>query len=275
MADHSTKETSRATPSGDDNQSLPEESPTPPEVMVSAKARFWDRYGDLFTTALLALASVLTAWAGFQSAKWSGVQAINFNQAGANRTESARSSAIASQASAIDVQTYIAWLDASATLAEDPRYAESDTNTEVGIELLTEITEGDSLAGFLFQRLRAEFKPAVLAWLETNPFGSDSAPPSPFEMPEYVLADAARADELRIVAEERAAEALENNQQSDDYVLLTVLFATVVFFAGLSMKMNTERSQVAVFTLGCLIFAVSIAGLIRQPIEFGDPSLFG
>ena len=49
---------------------------------------------ELLITVVLAVTSVLIAWAALQSAKWSGEQAIHFSEAGANRTESTASIAV-------------------------------------------------------------------------------------------------------------------------------------------------------------------------------------
>ena len=55
----------------------------------------WPDFISLFAVVLMSLTAVLTAWTGFQSAKWSGVQAIAFSEAAALRTESVRSSNLA------------------------------------------------------------------------------------------------------------------------------------------------------------------------------------
>ncbi len=136
---------------------------------------FWERRGDLLTTVLLAAATVLTAWAGYQSAKWSGVQAIAFSEAGANRTESTRASTTAGQQSAIDVTLFTSWLDAAQDVADEPEFQGDD---EISPALVRRITVEGTLAAFLFQRFRDEFKSAVEAWLVTDPFDSPDAPPT-------------------------------------------------------------------------------------------------
>jgi len=67
---------------------------------------------ELLATIVLALAAIFTAWAAFESAKWSGEQATNFSRAGATRTESARFDTRAGQLAGIDVTVYMSWLDA-------------------------------------------------------------------------------------------------------------------------------------------------------------------
>ena len=56
-----------------------------------------DRRFELLEAIVLSVAAVLAAWTGFQSAKWSGVQANSYSQAGASRVESTKASALAGQ----------------------------------------------------------------------------------------------------------------------------------------------------------------------------------
>ena len=55
----------------------------------------WDRWeplAEVIATVILALATLATAWSGYQSARWGGEQSTKFSQAGALRTESTRAS---------------------------------------------------------------------------------------------------------------------------------------------------------------------------------------
>ena len=135
---------------------------------------------ELIATIIMALAAIFTAWAAFQSAKWSGEQATSFSKAGAARTESTRFDTRAGQLAGIDVALFTSWLDALNT----------DANTgaiEFGPGVLYEPTEG-TLSGFLFERMRDEFRPAMDAWLVLFAEDRTTAPATPFAMPEYVLA---------------------------------------------------------------------------------------
>ena len=116
-----------------------------------------ERRVELLVTILLAVATVATAWSSYQSARWGGVQTINFSRASAARVDSAAQSTLAGQQTQLDVATFIAWTGA---------YAANDTR----------------LSDFYFKRFRAEFKPAVNAWLATKPLKNPSAPLTPFVM---------------------------------------------------------------------------------------------
>jgi hypothetical protein len=109
-------------------------------------------------------------------------------------------------------------------------------------------------------RMREEFRPALLAWLATNPIDNLDAPASPFVMPEYVLADAVEADRLTAVADQAAADARTANQNGDNYVLTAVLFAAVLFFAGVASRLESRWNRSLVNFIG--IIGVIIGGVI-------------
>src|SRR6186997_1078628 len=106
---------------------------------------------EVVATVLLALATVATAWSGYQASRWNGEQAKAFSRGNAARIESTRASSRADAQTQIDVATFTAWADA---------YARKET----------------LLADFYFARFRAEFKPAVDAWIATRPLRNAEAP---------------------------------------------------------------------------------------------------
>ena len=135
---------------------------------------------ELGATLLLAFAAVSTAWCGYQATRWNGEQAKSAAAASATRFQAARAADLANAQTQVDVATFVAWADA---------YARED-------QVLTD---------FYQARFRAEFKPAVDAWLATRPLRNPDAPLTPFAMPEYKLASAADADRLDNQAEVLAA----------------------------------------------------------------------
>jgi hypothetical protein len=202
---------------------------------------------ELIATTVLALAAIATAWSAFQSAKWSGEQAILFSEASAARTESTRASTTAGQLVQIDVGMFVDWLGA---LDSDNRSGAIDLVAGVPY-----VADPGTLSGVLFERFREEFVPAVEAWLATEPLVNDDAPKSPFDMDEYTLESAVRADALLGEAEEKATAARTANQTSDNYVLTGVLFALVLFFAGVSSKLERARNR-------SIMMVLAISGLI-------------
>lgn len=219
-----------------------------------------DDWFEFVSTVILALAAVAISWAGFQSAKWSGVQATSFSQAGAARTESVRASSTAGQQVQIDVTTFFAWLEAVTDDLENERIPQIERAADY------EPTVG-TLSGFTYERMRDEFKPAMAAWLDMNPFQSADAASTPFALPEYELEQAALAEELENTADQRADDAGVANQRSDNYVVTAVLFATALFFAALSGKLRRNSYRIASLGLGTVLFLGTLIFVLSMPIE--------
>jgi len=221
---------------------------------------------ELISTIILSIAVILTAWSAFQSGKWSGVQAINFSEAGAARTESTRFSTLAGQQAQVDVSLFVEWAAAIAQELKtgDTVIAPGDTYTPVP----------GTLSNFLFLRMREEFRPAMDAWLATDPIGNADAPKSPFDMPEYVLDAQVQADLLQTDAEEKSAAAREANQTGDTYVLTAVMFATVLFFGGVSAKLVKRRNSYLALIIGILMLFLAGWILLSLPVELGDEFFF-
>ncbi len=199
------------------------------------------RHMELLATILLAIAAVATAWSSYQSARWSGVQAIDFSKSNAARVESTQASDQAGQEIEVDVLTFSQWVDA---------YAAGDQR----------------LARFYLDRFRDEFKPAVRAWIATRPLKNPNAPSTPFAMPQYKLAKKAQAHRLQAQADLASAAARQSNQRSDNYVLAVVLFAAALFFAGISTKLTEPKQRVALLALGYFLFAGTAIWIATFPV---------
>jgi hypothetical protein len=227
------------------------------EIERDARRRLDHRF-ELFEAIVLSIAAVLAAWTGFQSAKWSGVQANSYSVAGATRVESTRASTLAGQESTADLVSFTSWLQA----AENEGLLADLSATDDGYT-----PDPTLVSGFLYERFRPEFKVAVDAWVATRPGTNADAPATPFAMKEYRLAATAQADRLERKAERSASEARTANQRSDNYVLMTIVFATVLFFAGISSKMDTVRARTFLLSVGVLILFTAMVIVATFPKE--------
>ena len=196
---------------------------------------------DVVGAVLLALATVATAWSGYQAARWNGEQAKAAGRSNAARIESTRAAGLANAQTQVDVATFIEWVDA---------YAHGDTR----------------LITFYFDRFRPEFKPAVEAWAATKPLKNHAAPLTPFAMPQYRLAEQAKANRLQKESEQWAARARSYVQRSTNYVLGVVLFATALFFAGMSASFPSRRIRIVLLGLGVAVFIGTVAWIASSPV---------
>ena len=198
---------------------------------------------ELAATILLAFAAVSTAWCGYQATRWNGEQAKAAAAASATRFQAARASALASSQTEVDVATFVAW---SGAYARDER----------------------ELADFYRARFRAEFVPAVDAWLATRPLQNPDAPLTPFTMPEYKLASSATAERLDNEAEAHAANVRDYLQRASNYVLGVVLCSVALFFGGVSTKLVSPLLRVATVSMGSLVFLGTVVWVASFPVSF-------
>jgi hypothetical protein len=212
-------------------------------TVADGRAAEIDRRVELIAAIMLSIATVVTAWSAYQATRWSGDQSENYTKASATRTESVRSSTEANRQVLIDVDTFLGWLNA----------AESGH---------------DALADNIHDRMRAEFLPAFDAWLASGPPGS-IPDGTPFTLPEYRLAATEKADRLEAEAAALFDKGTEANQIGDNFVLAAVLFASVLFFAGLAGTFNSARAQIFLLVLGGLMLVVGGVIVLTLPQDIG------
>jgi hypothetical protein len=198
---------------------------------------------ELLATVLLAVAAVATAWSSYQSTRWRGEQAADYSKATAARIESSQAATRAGQITQVDIATFIQWADA-------------------------DVTGEERLQRFYRKRFRKEFRPAFAAWLATRPRTNPGAPLTPFAMPQYRVAEAIESERLNRLAGVHAQEADEANQRADNYVLAVVLFASALFFAGISTKLHSMRQREALLAIGWTIFVGTAVWLATLPVTF-------
>ena len=206
------------------------------------RAELLDRWTEILSAIMLGLVAMATAWSGYQSARWGGVQSTKYSEAGALRVESTRASALAGQQTQIDVGLFSNWLNA---------YAD----------------ENLPLEEFYRERFRPEFMPAFKAWLATKPVQNPEAPSSPFAMPEYQLAATQQAEDLEQQASATFDEGKAANQQSDDYILNAVILASVLFLAGIAPRFDWLPVRVVIIVVAFLLLALGAYNLLTYPIH--------
>ena len=213
-----------------------------PYIDLPTRFDRWEPLAEVIVTFALALATVATAWSGYQAARWGGEQSSSYSQAGAMRTESVRASNQAGQLVQIDVGLFTNWINAFA--AEDTR-----------------------LSNFYEQRFREEFKPAFEAWLATEPVKNPDAPSSPFDMSEYKVSFAEESALLENQAAEKFAQAEQANQIGDNYILNTVFLASVLFLGGIASRFKAMSARWVIITISLAILIFGLFNILTYPIQ--------
>lgn len=213
-----------------------------PFIDLPTKYDRLEPFVEFLATILLAVTTLAVAWSGYQSARWGGVQSTKFSQAGALRTESVRASNTAGQLTQIDIGLFTNWINAYAN-------------------------DNQVLVEFYEERFREEFKPAFEAWLTTDPKDNPEAPPSPFVMPEYSVSFAEEAARLEQEAAKTFEEGSEANQTSDDYILNTVLLASVLFLSGIYSRFKAIRGRLVLILFALLILVIGLINIAIYPVN--------
>ena len=203
-----------------------------------------ERWLEIVAAALISTAAVTTAWCAYQSAEWSGEQAFllgEYNRAG---RESALYETLAAQKRSLDVAIFMEWVGGIAT-------------------------DNEPLTEFYAERFPPNLAVAVEAWLATDPRTNPDAPAHPFAMPEYKVPEDSVVVRATSEAHTKWQEARTADENGDRYVLLTVIFASVLFFGGIEQKFSDHKVRVAFLIIGSALFIGGIAALLTYPIHLG------
>jgi hypothetical protein len=85
-------------------------------------------------------------------------------------------------------------------------------------------------------------------------------------MPEYQVKADADAAELNARSTSAHDEAQKANKTGDTYTLLTVLYATVLFLAGLVSTIDERRARLVTLIMGGVVFMAASLVLLHLPV---------
>lgn len=202
-----------------------------------------ERHGWLEITAavLLSLATTASAWCAYEASRWSGVQTFRLAAANAASRDAGEANLAANQARTFEASMLISYMEAK---------VRGDTQME---ELL-------------FARFRPETKKAIDAWLKTDPFHNSDAPRSPFEMPGFMQPELVESQRLNEQSTAKYSAAQEASSIADNYVLLTVLFASVLFFGGIGSTFDSRRLRIGMLSVALALFSITVIAIAALPI---------
>jgi len=86
-------------------------------------------------------------------------------------------------------------------------------------------------------------------------------------MPEYRLPEQVAAEQMDQLAVEKFTEAGQADEHADNYVLLTVIFATVLFFSGISGKFQWRVIDGVVLAFGVIVLLGGLVLLVQIPMQ--------
>src|SRR5438477_8599599 len=174
------------------------------------------RWIEPVVAVVMALTTLCTAWCSYESAAWTRRSNRLMNE----------SNALERRAALLDLQGNQALI----------------VHTSMFMHLLAAQQAGnEQLASFYAERFPPDVKKAYEGWLAQKPFENRAADAHPFVPNLYQVRGTAEAAAARAEAVRRLAETREAGNQSGQYLANTVLFATVLFFAGTAGEFEQPR----------------------------------
>ena len=189
---------------------------------------------EIATVLLLAVATVGSAWSAYQVARWNGVETDDARASAVFRIDASREYALATQIVAYD----------SATVSQYAAAVSADN---------------EPLQDFLRATLvRPGFLPVFEKW--EAQIAAGQIPTNLISDEDYLgdlFADADAADAAAAAATVRSEDAGAN---ADDYIRLTLFFASALFFAGITASFSNRLSKmILLFGAGAIL---GVAGVL-------------
>lgn len=195
---------------------------------------------EVVEVIILAAVAVSTAWSGFEAAKWSGLSGREYSY-GLRRTAlAAEKATLAGQDRLYDITTFNDWIQAK-------------------------INKHEELATWYERRFRPEYVVAFKAWLILDPFHSPSGVPGPIFMPEYTNANGQESARLNAEAREYFEKGMTMRENSDDYIRVTVLLATVLLLTAIGQRLRRFWPRAALAAVASILLSISAYRLLTLP----------
>jgi hypothetical protein len=194
---------------------------------------------EIISAALLAIATVASAWCAYQAALWNGDQLGELTAASTAHFEALQENDEASADLILDAETLLHYL--GATSRRD--------------------TKG---ADFIREHARDGFRPALEEWLAQRRSGEEPRA-LPFKSRLYQRSAATAAQALRDKAHTATLAANVASRRSDLFVLHTVFFAMALFFLGTASAARLAGVRRAMMTMGALVLILVVISMVRLP----------
>jgi hypothetical protein len=219
---------------------LHEHNKEPHEPAPATGSERHSRIVQIGEALLLSLVTIAAAWSGYAAAKWGTESRIEFARSATLRNLASRADLAALSTRNFDSSTFNAWFTAF-TLNDAEKQAIAE------------------------RRFRPEFRVAFDAWMATDPLHNPRAAPGPTYMPQYKLADQAKADALDHEAEEASAAGNHAGLVSDDYIRITVFLAAVLFLVGIGSTFKLHTVRYVLIGVGAVLLILATVSIARQP----------
>jgi hypothetical protein len=190
---------------------------------------------------LMAVTTLSTAWCSYQSSKWSGKSGGDATQADRLERRAAALRAEGTQVMAAQVAIFMSMINA-------------------------QLSGNEKVATFYSSRIGGELRPAYEKWLAQKPFENLNAPPHPFIPELYQPRFAAEVKEALADAATHSEQSIKNGNIAATYLANTVLFATVLFFAGTAGRFDRRIVRQGSLFFAIAVFLYALVRLLTLPV---------
>lgn len=203
---------------------------------------------EIWAALLMSLTALVTAWSAYQANLWTGQQSVEL-------------------AEALDIQVVI-------TKEEIASKQIRTMDGTIAIEIAKALANNEQRTiDFMVPRVRDDLKIAIQEWLALSPLDNQTAPAHPLLMPSYVNSVVNQSLQQIEILKSQMRQKMQAAQQagatSDNYVLETVLFAAVLFFAGIASTFSIKRVQSFLLWTSTALMLVSLYKLLLLDVIFG------
>jgi hypothetical protein len=189
---------------------------------------------------LMALATLSTAWCGYQSAAWTRQSNRLMNEFNT--------------------------LERRAGLLTVQGMQQATIHTGMFMQALAaHQADNEKLLNFYVERFPPELRKAYDAWMAQRPFENPNADPHPFVPKLYETPGTREAADANAKAANSIKQARKAGNVSGQYLANTVLFATVLFFASASGKFEQRRVRVIAFAFAVAVFVFAFVRTMMLP----------
>jgi hypothetical protein len=209
----------------------------------TARARYLhgERALEILAVTLLGIATIGSAWSAYQSTRWNGKEADRTQDSADARLEATRQFGLATQIVSYD----------SNMVAQ---YAQAV------------VAGNDKLAQFYRESLiRPAFLPILDRWQATIT-ATGKAPPNLLQDQDYLDAQLVGYRASEADAEASAVASDDASRQADQYVLLTLVFASALFFAGVTSSFRMRFARILMLVGATVLIAYAAARLADYPV---------
>lgn len=192
------------------------------------------------TAIILSLATLTTTWCGYQAARWSD-----------------------------DQSQYQSASDTAERQAAENTLAGLQVRTQDGLLILeywrAQRAGDERTHKTVFAHMRPELQRALETSIREGILENPSVP-GPLQQKEYSLEVETLASAQRREARAAGDQAAVAGQVSSEYVLLTLMLASVLFVGGVSSTFSRASVRRSLGVVAFLVFAVAIVGVLRLPV---------